>query len=78
MYTFFIDEKVTIWRRNRYEVDANSYEEALGKMTIEVSNPTYDDEVGFIDSEFLLETEEFPNKRELCDTNKLTILKVKL
>jgi len=78
MYTFYIDEKVTIWRRNRYEVDANSYEEALGMMTIEVSSPTYDDEAGFIDSEFLLETEEFPNKRELCDNHKVTILKVKL
>lgn len=78
MYTFYIDEKVTIWRRTRYEVEANNYEEALGKMTMEVSSPSYNEDEGFIDSEFLLETEEFPIERELCDVNKITILKVKL
>jgi hypothetical protein len=56
-----VDEKVSGWERNTYEVEAEAYEEALHKIIslIETNDyPEDSDGVTMIDSEYLYDTEE--------------------
>jgi len=55
-YTFNIDQKETIWRRNTCSVEADSEEEAIGKMKLKAFDFEYD--VGVYESTLILETED--------------------
>ena len=44
-FNFFKDEKCTIWYRGEFEVEADSYEEAVAKVKQMEENPNLYDEV---------------------------------
>ena len=62
-FDFYRDEKQTIWVRTRFDIQAESYEEALEKIKQVESNPTesYEDEM---DAEYLYETLESMDPEE--------------
>ena len=55
----YVDYKVTIWRRAHFRDDTNIKE--LQKQLEDFKDSIFDEELGFIEDEILLETEEdFP------------------
>lgn len=60
--TYFIDTRVTVWRRDTYRV--NESQEQL--IFNEFESPSFEEDNGFCGSEYLFETEEqcntIPNK----------------
>lgn len=57
-FTFFHDRKVTIWERDTYEIEAGSYEEAERKFRETANRGDYEEVDGFIDTQFLYESQE--------------------
>lgn len=58
-FKFHQDELVSIWRRSTFEIEANSKEEAIGKIKSVDFNDDDLESIGeFVGSEFLFETEE--------------------
>ena len=55
IFDLIVDEKVSVWRRSRIKVEAESLEEAV-KNCVESGVEVASD---FIDSEYLDETEEY-------------------
>lgn len=74
-FNFSIDRKVSIWRKELYSIEANSYEEALEEMKDEMENPVYD-ERWFYSNDFDYETEEQlrPSDNDWYATIELTDL----
>ena len=62
-FDFYRDEKQTIWVRTRFDIQAESYEQALEKIKQVESNPaeSYEDEM---ETEYLYETLESINPEE--------------
>ena len=56
-FNFSVDRKVSIWRKEFYEINANSYEEAVKQMKEEMNTPVYE-ERWFYSNEFDFETEQ--------------------
>lgn len=63
VFDLIVDEKVTVWRRSRIEVEANTLEEAV-ELCSEYGSLTGT----CLESEFLYETEELinPSKENPC------------
>ena len=63
MRTLYVDEKVEVWRRTRYEVSDNlTDEEFIDKLkelskTGESDEIEYSDDVTFVESDYLSDTE---------------------
>ena len=63
MRTLYVDEKVEVWRRTRYEVSDNlTDEEFINKLkelskTGESDEIEYSDDVTFVESDYLSDTE---------------------
>lgn len=55
-HTFYVDRKVTIWVRERHQVEADTYEEAEKQMIQSFKDNWYDDT--FVDQEWLYDTQE--------------------
>ena len=62
-YNFYIDEKVTIWQRFAYYIEAESYEKALDKMKQEMKDGNIDDDICY-HTEFLTDTVEYLTPEE--------------
>lgn len=57
-FTFYQDELVSVWKRSKFEIEANSKEEAIEKIKqIDFKRGDLDDVGEFIESEFLFDTE---------------------
>lgn len=77
VFTLIVDEKVSVWRRSRITIEAESMEEAVKDC---IQNGTLN-AVDFIDSEYLNETEEYikpddfynPVTIEVMDENYKTL-----
>lgn len=55
-HTFYVDRKVTIWVRERHQVEAETYEEAEKQMIDSFKDNWYDNT--FVDQEWLYDTQE--------------------
>ena len=53
-YNFILDEKMTIWNRKEFTIEANTMDEARQKAIELVDNG---DEIDFYSSEYIYETE---------------------
>lgn len=57
-FMFYQDELVNVWKRSKFEVEANSKEEAIEKIKdIDFEDGDLDDVGEFIESEYLFDTE---------------------
>ncbi len=56
-HTFYVDRKVTIWVRERHQVEAETYEEAEKKMIDSFKDNLYFDDT-FVDQEWLYDTQQ--------------------
>ena len=57
-FMFYQDELVSVWKRSKFEVEANSKEEAIEKIKqIDFKRGDLDDVGEFIESEVLSDTE---------------------
>ena len=57
-FMFYQDELVSVWKRSKFEVEANSKEEAIEKIKdIDFEDGDLDDVGKFIESEYLFDTE---------------------
>lgn len=56
-YELFVDEYVSLWRRNDIEIEADSKEEVISKYK--------DGDYELLDSYYLVETESMPKKYEI-------------
>lgn len=57
-FMFYQDELVSVWKRSKFEVEANSKEEAIEKINqIDFKRGDIDDIGEFIESEVLSDTE---------------------
>lgn len=57
-FMFYQDELVSVWKRSKFEVEANSKEEAIEKIKdIDFEDGDLDDVGEFIESEYLFDTE---------------------
>ena len=57
-FMFYQDELVSVWKRSKFEVEANSKEEAIEKIKqIDFKRGDLDDVGEFIESEILSDTE---------------------
>ena len=57
-FMFYQDELVSVWKRSKFEVEANSKEEAIEKINqIDFKRGDLDDVGEFIESEILSDTE---------------------
>lgn len=57
-FQFYQDELVSVWKRSKFEVEANSKEEAIEKIKdIDFEDGDLDDVGEFIESEYLFDTE---------------------
>ena len=57
-FMFYQDELVSVWKRSKFEVEANSKEEAIEKIKqIDFKRRDLDDVGEFIESEILSDTE---------------------
>lgn len=58
-YSLFKDRKITCWQRDKYEIEANSLDEAKDKLIALIETISdYDEKNGFIESEILFDTIE--------------------
>jgi len=65
-FTFYVHEKVTVWRSCKHVIDAANKTHAVSKM----KDLFKEDDTTFLESsEYLLETTSFPIERELFDDN---------
>lgn len=62
-YEFYIDEKVTLWQRHKYVVNADSYEEALDKVAQELNDQEFSDDI-FVETDMLYDTIEYIDPKE--------------
>ena len=57
-FMFYQDELVSVWKRNKFQIEANSKEEAIEKIKkIDFKRGDLDEVGEFMESEFLFETE---------------------
>lgn len=57
-FMFYQDELVSVWKRNKFQIEANSKEEAIEKIKkIDFERGDLDEVGEFMESEFLFETE---------------------
>lgn len=57
-FQFYQDELVSVWKRNKFQIEANSKEEAIEKIKkIDFERGDLDEVGEFMESEFLFETE---------------------
>ena len=57
-FMFYQDELVSVWKRSKFEIEANSKEEAIEKIKkIDFNCGDLEDVGEFIESKFLYETE---------------------
>lgn len=57
-FMFYQDELVSVWKRSKFEVEANSKDEAIEKIKeIDFEDGDLDDVGEFIESEYLFDTE---------------------
>lgn len=57
-FMFYQDELVSVWKRSKFEVEANSKEEAIEKIKdIDFEDGDLDDVGEFIELEYLFDTE---------------------
>jgi predicted DNA-binding protein (UPF0278 family) len=54
-FDFILDEKVNVWNRKKFSIEAETMEEARAKAIELVKNA---DDIDFYDSEFVYESEE--------------------
>lgn len=55
-HTFYVDRKVTIWVRERHQVEAETYEEAEKQMIESFKDNSYDNT--FVEQDWLYDTQE--------------------
>lgn len=56
-FMFYQDELVSVWKRNKFQIEANSKEEAIEKIKkIDFKRGDLDEVGEFMESEFLYET----------------------
>lgn len=57
-FMFYQDELVSVWKRNKFQIEANSKEEAIEKIKkIDFKRGDLDEVGEFMESEFMFETE---------------------
>lgn len=57
-FMFYQDELVSVWKRNKFQIEANSKEEAIEKIKkIDFKRGDLNEVGEFMESEFLFETE---------------------
>jgi hypothetical protein len=57
-FDFILDEKVNVWNRKQFSIEAETMEEARNKAIELVKNA---EDIDFYDSEYLYESEELMN-----------------
>lgn len=57
-FDFILDEKVNVWNRKQFSIEAETIEEARNKAIKLVKNA---EDIDFYDSEYLYESEELMN-----------------
>jgi PHD/YefM family antitoxin component YafN of YafNO toxin-antitoxin module len=57
-FDFILDEKVNVWNRKQFSIEAETIEEARNKAIELVKNA---EDIDFYDSEYLYESEELMN-----------------
>lgn len=68
-FTFYQDELVSVWKRSKFEVEANSKEEAIEKIKqIDFKRGDLDEVGEFKESELLFETENLLEPDENHDS----------
>jgi hypothetical protein len=55
-HTFYVDRKVTIWVRERHQLEAETYEEAEKQMIESFKDNSYDNT--FVEQDWLYDTQE--------------------
>ena len=57
-FMFYQDELVSVWKRNKFQIEANSKEEAIEKIKkIDFKRGDLDEGGEYMESDFLFETE---------------------
>lgn len=64
-FQFAIDREYTMWDRWRYNIEADTYEDAVDKMREEFHNPLYEDDNGEVNAEVLYDSYYLTDKEEL-------------
>jgi hypothetical protein len=54
---FYVERKMTIWIRERHDIEAESKEEAIKKMIVEFQDNECEDTTSYIEQEYVHETE---------------------
>jgi predicted transglutaminase-like protease len=76
-FTFYIDQKTTVWERSKYVIEAESYEEAVAKATeIFKDDELQDEEHGFIEQETLYDTIENMTPKENDNQSTMELIYV--